>query len=287
MGVVGRLRALDDRVLPRLGYAIRAVRGGGRPRNVSTLAILAGVLAVMAGVTLVGGLGEPSGAPGARPNLLVGVHDGQLISEYAAASAVELRRLAGDTATAASPIFALVSFSAYLTPAQVAAEVAVAGPQLMPLVAIARIPLPRRQTTVVSLPVVQLPGDLVNQLATEAATKRTAARDHTSLADQAVDGPTRQHYQYLAEVDAAEAAAYADPKCACVFGLVVRGAPAVLIRLSRGAGVRVVDAAPDATSLRSTTFRAALPEQTIAAPPPDDELNPSLSSTSVSSATGR
>ncbi len=73
------------------------------------------------------------------------------------------------------------------------------------------------------------------------------------------------------DVAAAEAAALADPDCACVVALVARADRAGLEALAAVPGVRAVQAAPVGVTAPELALAPLLPEQTGSAdPPPDD-----------------
>ncbi|WP_233600955.1 MULTISPECIES: hypothetical protein [Micromonospora] len=194
----------------------------------------------------------------------VGVADGDDIPAY-------LRTAAGELAGLAAPApgaWALVSFDAYLTPAQAAA--ALGGTPVSAVVA--RVPLPGRQTEIVRLAALRLPDDVVAGMAEVAARKDREAADYraraAALAATAEPG-LRRVYDTGAAVAAREAAAYR-AACACVYAAVVRDAPDALRALAARPGVRGVDPAPEVGRLDRTVFTPPLPEQRDVARPPAD-----------------
>lgn len=273
MGGMNPLTRLDEAVLPRLARGLVRVRGGLRRWRMRPLTAVALALVLAVVVTTLFRLGEPDPRPGTRPYDRVGVTDGSLVSEYIAASQLELDRLLLGP-DASQPVYALVSFTQYQDAAGVAALAATAGPLLDTVVALARAPIPRRQTEVVRLGADRLPDDIYAAMPEVSKRKTVAAGRSRERAAAQPTPSSRADLESLAEVEEAEAAAFANPRCRCVFALVVRGAPAVLKRLAAAKGVRVIDPAPEVTSPATTTFVGLLPEQTgRVQPPPDDALN--------------
>jgi hypothetical protein len=246
MGLIDDLTRLDEVVLPRLGRGLAQMRRGATRLRVHPLVAATGVLVIAVVATVVWHLDRPPGDGGSGPFLTIGVTDGDSVRDYVAASGIELERLAaGPKAT--EPIYALVSFSAYLRPDAVAAIAAKGGPELVTIAGYARVPIPGRPTTVERLGAHRLPEDL-------AAAMRSVASSGA--------------------VASGEAAAYGTGDCACVFALLVRAAPAVLTKLA-GEGVRVIDAAPEVNQLgENVTIRPPRPEETdVAGRQPGDILD--------------
>ncbi|WP_374249901.1 hypothetical protein [Micromonospora sp. R77] len=135
----------------------------------------------------------------------------------------------------------MVSFSTYLTPQQTA--VALDG---LPVSAVvARVPLPGRQTELVRIAALRLPGDVVAGMAQVADRKDREAADYRARAAApaaAADPDLRRVYASGAQVSAAEAAAYRTA-CACVYAALVRGPAARLRALAARLDVRAVDPA--------------------------------------------
>jgi hypothetical protein len=208
--------------------------------------------------------GEPAGDRTVGEVTRVGVADGDAIPGYLRAAADELARL--DAPAPGS--WALVSFAAYLTPAQAAA--ALGGTPVSAVVA--RVPLPGRQTEIVRIAAMRMPDDVVAGMAEVAARKDREAADYrTRVADPAAsaDPELRRVYDTGAAVSAREAAAYR-AGCACVYAAVVRDAPEALRAIAGRPGVRGVDPAPDVRRLDRTVFTPPLPEQRDVARPPAD-----------------
>lgn len=277
MGLIDDLARLDQAVLPRLARGLHRIREVLRRWRIRPLTAVAALLVLAVAATLVWRLGEPSPTSGNGPFVRVGASDGMLIAPYITQQRIELERLlAGPEAS--DPVYALVSLKAYLDAEQVTALVATAGPQLEPVAAYARVPLPARQTEIIRLGSHRLPDDLYAAMATAAAHKAADARRQRELAATTDSVEAQAMHRSLAQVDEAEAAAYGDRRCGCVFALLVRGAPAVLARLGAAGAVRVVDAAPEVVSLANTTFVGLLPEQAGSVrPPQDDALGPTPS----------
>lgn len=200
----------------------------------------------------------------------VGVTAGDPIPDYLRAAAAELAGLA-DPAPPAPGSYALVSFSAYLTPQRAAG--ALGG---LPVSAVvARVPLPGRQTEIVRIAALRLPGDVVAGMTQVAERKDREAADHRARAAApaaAADPELRRVYETGAQVSAAEAAAYRTA-CACVYAALVRAPAARLRALATRPGVRVVDPAPELVRLDRAVLTPPLPEQRdVARPPADDGL---------------
>ncbi|SBT44657.1 hypothetical protein [Micromonospora auratinigra] len=194
----------------------------------------------------------------------VGVADGDAIPAYLRAGADELGRL--DAPAPGS--YALVSFAAYLTPAQAATALGATPVSAV----LARVPLPGRQTEIVRLAALRLPQDVVAGMAEVAGRKDREAADYRARAAApaaTADPALRRVYVDGASVATREAAAYR-AGCACVYAAVVRDTPAGLRALAARAGVRGVDPAPEVTRLDRTVFTPPLPEQREVARPPAD-----------------
>ncbi|MEV4694841.1 hypothetical protein AB0K27_27465 [Micromonospora echinospora] len=192
----------------------------------------------------------------------VGVAGGESIPAYLGAAGDELARLGAPDA------YALVSFADYLTPARAAA--ALDGAPVSAVVA--RVPLPGRQTEIVRIAALRLPGDVVAGMADVAGRKDREAADYRARAAASAataDPELRRVYESGAVVATREAAAYR-AGCACVYAAVVRAAPDALRALAGRPGVRVVDPAPEVARLDRTVFTPPLPEQRDVARPPAD-----------------
>ncbi|XBP96578.1 hypothetical protein VK199_02360 [Micromonospora sp. CCTCC AA 2012012] len=209
----------------------------------------------------------------------VGVAAGDPIPGYLRAAAAELAGLA-DPSPPAPGSYALVSFSAYLTPRR--AAVALAGLEAPAVVA--RVPLPGRQTEIVRIPAGRLPDDVVAGMAQVAERKDREAVDQRARAAApaaAADPQLRRVYETGAQVAAAEADAYRSA-CACVYAAVVRGPADRLRALAARPGVRVVDPAPELVRLDRAVLTPPLPEQRdVARPPADDGLPGAAGGTTV------
>jgi hypothetical protein len=272
MGLMNTLSRLDAKVVPRLSRGLVRVGGIARGWRVRPLTVLATALVLAVAATAVWRLvrTEPGGSDGTSP-VWVGVHDGDSLPGYVESSRAKLAALAAQSPD--RTVFALVSFNRYLTPDQVAAVVA-AVPGLGGVVGYGRVRLAGRQTARVSLPAYELPGDLVGGMAGVADDKDRDADTYDKQAAEQTDDSLRLIYASNAEVSRAEAAAYRTA-CACVFALLVRGTPAVLVTLSRQAEVRAVDPAPDIAHPDDAVVSPPLPEQLDRVePPPDDSVPP-------------
>jgi hypothetical protein len=227
------------------------------------------MLAAAAAVVVVVTRPEPRHSPGTSPTW-VGVHDGDSVPAYLELSAARLSALAADDP--GRVVYALVTFTRYLTPEEVAAVLA-ATPEVTSVTAHGRVPLPRRQTQLVSLPAIRLPQDLLASMVEVADQKAADAENYAALAEQHTDSALRQIYLTNEELARAEAAAYR-AACACVYGLVVRGAVAALTDLATVLDVRAVDPAPDVADPRAAVFAPPLPEQVDRVTPPVDDALP-------------
>lgn len=286
MGLTDALNKLDAKVLPRLARGFTRITGAAARVRIRPLTLVAGVLVLAVAATVVWRLGEPKSQPGSGPYYRVGVSEGMVIEKYVDDGRAELKRLSTGP-RAANPVYALVSFSSYLNAESVTALAAAAGPQLDTVAAYARLPLPGWQTEVIRLAAQRLPGDLLASLARVAEQEAADSLRYTQKARAEERADLRKTLEENASLDAAEADAFGDPGCACIFALVVKGAPAVLNRLAAQKHVRVVDPAPELTTITlSTTFNAPLPEQTgRVVSPPDDGLAGGSPAPLVTSAT--
>lgn len=217
------------------------------------LAVLAGCVvvalltALYAGSQFGGSQFEPAAGGPAPGTVRLGPEAGEPVDAY-------LARLAADLPAPGAEAYALVQLRTELTGADALA--AVDGTR--PVSAVFRVPLDRVQTALrfETLGTVDLAQDRARETA-EADAARLAGRP--------------------AAVAAAEAAALADPGCACVVALVVRGDRAALDALATRWPVRAVHAAPADAQPVELALSPLLPAQTVAADPlPDDGPVPAL-----------
>ncbi|MCW2568581.1 MAG: hypothetical protein JWN54_2678 [Mycobacterium sp.] len=293
------LRALDERVLPRLarglnrllGRSVPAAEGGAetetepgsdtsppagpapagggrRGRVLGALAVL-GVVAVVGSAVLVSrDVPPPDDTVG--DVVRVGAAEGDRVASYADRARAELGAL---VANSTAETYALVSLRGYGTPAAVLPLLT----DVEPARVFVRLPLPQVQTAIESFGVRTPAVDIPVALRRIAAEREAgAARDEQTAArlsgDDAKERQLRAFYTDSARLDRAEAAAYRQG-CACVYALVVRATPVRLVELARRAGVRVVDPAPEIRRLDRTVFLPLLPEQAaVVTPPPDRSL---------------
>jgi hypothetical protein len=213
---------------------------------VKRLAVLAGCVVVVLLTALYAGSQFSPGTPGPTPgSVALGPEAGERVEAY-------LARLPADLPAPGASAYALVQFRAELTGSLAVA--AVDGTE--PVSAVFRVPLERVQTALRFEPLGTV--DLARSRA-RAAAEAGAAR---------LTGRP-------AAVAAAEAAALADPGCACVVALVVRGDRAALDALSARDQVRAVHAAPADAEPVELALSPLLPAQTEAATPlPDDGTPP-------------
>ncbi|SCG63431.1 hypothetical protein [Micromonospora inositola] len=229
------------------------------------LALLCAVVVLVTGAWA--GRREPVGDRTVGEVTRVGVAAGDPVPAYLRAAADELARLT-DATGPASGTYALVSFSAYLTPQRVAATLGGAPVSA----AVARVPLPGWQTEIVRIAALRVPEDLVAGMAEVAARKDGEAADYRARAAApaaSADAELRRLYDTGARVSAEEAAAYRSG-CACVYAAVIRATSDALRGLAARPGVRAVDPAPEVSRLDRTVFTPPLPEQRDVARPPAD-----------------
>ncbi|WP_432977094.1 hypothetical protein [Dactylosporangium sp. CA-233914] len=252
-----RLQQLDQRLLPPVGNVLaRAFRGAQRLRAFTAVV---GVVAVTATLLAVHRSNGPHSDPSLGDVLRVGVAEGASIPAYLQAGQNELAALPGDT-----PVYALVSFTAYLAPerlAPVLAEVSVSS-------VFARVPLPRTQTELVRLGAYKLPDDVVAAMDETARRKTEEAQHYRDLLARVSDIPDENRELYLSGAIVAdqEATAYRE-HCSCVYAAVVYAPPAALRSVAARPETRVVDPIAELQRLDRTVFLPPLPEQTTVAEP--------------------
>lgn len=204
---------------------------------------------VLLGTAWYAGSQVPRSGPPAPPagSVRLGPDAGEDVAGY-------LARIPADLPPSGPTALALVQFDAGRTAADAVA--AAAGAE--PITAVFRVPIPRVQTAITFE---DLEPQVPAAIAVESARQRAAAG-----VGSAVASGDRQR-----AVAAAERAALADARCACVIALVVRGNRAALDTVAARPGVRAVQAAPPGTVPVELALAPLLPEQTDRAdPPPDD-----------------
>jgi hypothetical protein len=252
-----------------------AARSAAAVQVLSALAVGA-VVGLLATLLWVAHRDDPSPARSPGEPVQVGLVSGESVPAYLRASRHQLAALTAPSGPSAGDTWALVSLSAYASPGRL--PVLLAGAAVAQ--AYARVPLPGVQTQVVRLPVFRLPGDVTAGML-DAALQRDQDQAQYLRLSRAVKGDggdagrARQAYEVEAATAAAEAAAYRSG-CACVFGAVIRAAPAVLQQIANLAGVRAVDPAPEVRSLDETEFRPLRPEQLGTADDPTESVSPGL-----------
>jgi hypothetical protein len=259
------LRRLDERVLPRLARGLRRVAGGrARMRVLLAAALTAGTVLLIAAVWARDKPVQQDLSVGEV--VRVGVPQGQSIPGYVATSRRELAALP----PTAPATYALVTFSAYLTPARLAPMLD--GVELA--IVYVRVPLKDTQTEIVRITAFQAPDDVITGMAQVAARKQREADNYRALRAKLTGAGEQERnlravYAGGARVAAAEASAYRK-NCSCVYAAVVRGPAPALARLAARAGVRAVDPAPEVQRLERAVFLPPLPEQARVARPPAD-----------------
>jgi hypothetical protein len=293
------LRALDERIVPRLAHGLNralgragsprpgdpapetgtaadpgaepaapAETGGRRGRVLGSLAVL-GVIAVL-GAAVYAAPDAPAPDDTVGDVVRVGAAEGDRVALYADRARAELGAL---VASSTAETYALVSLRGYATPAGVLPLLA----DVEPARVFVRLPLPQVQTAIESFgvrtPAVDIP--IALRRIADARDAGAAQDEQTAAGLSAADAQERElkaFYTDSARLDRAEAAAYRQG-CACVYALVVRATPVRLAELTGRAGIRVVDPAPEIRRLDRTVFLPLLPEQaTVVAPPPDRSL---------------
>ena len=270
------LRRLDQRILPPIGRALSTVlagRAGERrmtsgTRRVRLVMVTASALSVAVVLVTVYAATRSPGQSRAStvPPVRIGVTVGEPIADYIARAESDLtKQVQAHPEGDGVRIVALVSFSQYVTAAQVPALIAGADAVL----AFTHVHLPDATTKVRDVPARALPSDIENAMRDQAGKIANQARNDSDYAAATVpdtDERKRLRSQYLAQssAEAAEAGAY-HSLCACVFAVVVVAAPADLATLADRRGIRVIDPAPALTGVPS-------PQNAIFAPPRPEEL---------------
>ena len=256
------LRALDERVLPRLA------RGLNRLGVLGGLAV-AGVVAVVATAVLASGQAPPPDDTVGEV-VRVGAVEGDRVSPYADRAGAELRSL---VSSGTGETYALVSLLGYATPTGVLPVLT----DVDTVRVFVRLPVPGVQTAIESFGVRTPAADIPAAMARIAEERETGAADDERTAarlsgERPEERELKRFYTESARLDRAEAGAYRQG-CACVYAVVVRATPVRLAQLAGRPGVRVVDPAPEVRRLDRTVFLPLLPEQTtVVAPPPDRSL---------------
>ena len=206
------------------------------------LALLAACGVVAALVALYTAISAPPPTPGPPPGTVrLGPEPGEAVAAY-------LPRAAATLPPPGTTALALVQFADERTVADAAAPGTATE-------AVFRVDLPRVQTALRFVP-----------LETGSPSALDTARQRAASAATADAGRLTGR---AAAVATAEAAALTRPDCPCVVALVVTADGAALRR--PGAGVRVIEAAPQGVTLRELALSPLLPEQADRADPlPDD-----------------
>jgi hypothetical protein len=270
------LRRLDQRILPPIGRALSLVlagRDGKRrmswgARRVRLVMVTASALSVAVVLVTVYAATRSPRDPRAStvPQVRIGVTAGESIADYIARAESDLTtQVQAHPAGDGVRIVALVSFSQYVTAAQVPALIA--GAEAVR--AFTHVHLPDATTKVHDVPAHTLPGDIENAMRDQAGEIAKQARNDSDYAAATVpdtDERKRLRSQYLAQssAEAAEAGAY-HSLCACVFAVVVVATPADLATMTDRRGIRVIDPAPTLRAVPS-------PQNAIFAPPRPEEL---------------
>lgn len=264
------LRRLDDRALPALtGFVERVIRRRGLLAGLGV-----GLVLVLVGTALVANQGSNGDRPPpARSVSKVGPVGGTVIAGYITASQSELASL---SKAGTKPVYALVSLAGYGTPAQ-AAKIS-EGYRVSK--AYFRVPLVGVQTEIQSADVAGLRDELEANMRSAAARSERDAKVPEGQAarltgSSAQEKELRAFYIESARLLRVQAREYRS-LCACVYAFVIKATPQALTVLSRRAGVRVVDAAPEIAALDRAVFLPLLPEQTGRVEPPTDSGLPPL-----------
>jgi hypothetical protein len=251
--------------LRRLGRGARRIGRWVHGAHPLTLVALVALGAVVVTLAVRAGPAPPEPLPVDALPPRVGVSDGDRVAVYTETARTELDAIAGS-----DPTYALITLTTYLAPAEVADLLRAGDGELRPVFALARVPLPRRQTEIVRLAAQRVPDDVLAAMGEIAARKEHDARVATQRAGQEADPERRSLALSLGELSRSEAASYA-AGCACVFALVVFADHTALAALATHDRVRVVDPAPEVTDVSRAVFVAPLPEHVdIVGPLPDD-----------------
>jgi hypothetical protein len=263
-----QLQHLDQRLLPPVGNVLaRLFRGAQRLRLFTAIV---GVVAVTATLLVVHQADRRRSDPSLGDVLRVGVAEGASIPAYLLASRERLAALPGT-----APVYALVSFTAYLAPDRltpVLAELSVSS-------VFARVPLPATQTELVRLGAYRVPDDVLAAMDETARRKTDEAQHYRDLLAKADGKPTEVRDVYVtgAIVAGNEATAYRE-HCSCVYAAVVYAPPAALRAVAARPETRAVDPITELQRLDRTVFLPPLPEQTtVAAPVADGSGAPDVS----------
>ena len=214
--------------------------------NRRTWVLVACAVVVLLTAWYAGSRFAPSAPAPSAGSVRLGPEAGEAVAEY-------LARVPADLPPPGVPAYALVQFTGELPPD--AALAAVAG--ATPATAVFRVRLERVQT---ALRFEALGGTGPSALGTA---RERAAGAAESDAARLTGRP--------AAVAAVEARALADPACACVVALLVRGERAALEAVAARPDVRVVHAAPPDAVPVELALSPLLPAQATAATPlPDD-----------------
>ena len=255
-GAFAALRRLDDR------YASSGPLGLVREVPQVGLLVAAALFVTGAGVALARS-GTPASAPPSvlsvpAPSPLLGPAIGSSVDGYVAQA--KARAIALSAQTPDGQYVALVSFSGYFTPAQVAALV---GP-LRVRRAYLRSPHSGAEPEILPVPVKDLVPDLRQAYSGLAVRKAAEQREFRKLAES-IASTTKEEAQFKAFYLAAavtagkEAAAYR-AGCACVFEVVVSGPARVLTELLALQGVRAVELAAQGADVATLRVLPLLPE---------------------------
>lgn len=260
MGAGDRLRELDSRVLPRLaGNLSRLGRGPARLRFVVGVSLLSAMVVL---VTALWAQRHDADDEAPGPALgPVGVVQGQPVDGYVRATREELAALRQPSTEATAPMFALLSFTGYLSPVELVPVLAGASVAQV----YARVPLGGIASQVQRIPAYRVPEDVRAGMLDEARLRDRERGEFVRLDVTVVgtgDGEQRlrRAYRAAAEVAGVEADAYR-AGCGCVFAAVVYATVDVLGQIAVRPGVRAVDPAPEIRRLDRVEFRPPLPEQ--------------------------
>lgn len=262
------LRRLDERLLPAVSGRVK--RLARRRLVLATLAVL--VVAGLGTAAVASSRHHPAG-PAVSSVLRVGAVQGTSIPAYASAARTELSAL---STIGKRPVYALVSLAGYGTPVQLAAltdGVTVVEVYL-------RVPLRYVQTEIRPVSVTDVQRDLDAAMRTVAASEERDAVAADAQAAKLAGGvgqerQLRDYYRQSARLLRQQAQAYRSI-CSCGYAVVVRATPQSLTALAARPGVRIVDPAPEVTSLGHVVLLPVLPEQLTVVQPPPDIGQPSL-----------
>jgi hypothetical protein len=287
--MTGRLRHLDDRVMPALSRGLRApgrlARAGvgatGTPGRTAAgvvrrfpVAIAAVGLIVLATALIVVTGGDHRGAVRPKASTVVPALTGQRLgpvtgtSVAAYTSTARLRLQQISSLPGNQRVTAVVDLTGYLSPRAFGSSLVVPGVSIIH--AFARVPT-SRQAAIHTLNPKSAAGLAPALAAARSAAETVLTRYQAEVTTEARK-PSAQLEAAISAGTAAASAARLDarglgPTCRCVFALLVSGPATQLLRLASHPDVRVMDPAPPGTPLRELMVVPLEPQVSGTVPP--------------------